>query len=84
MDRKIYQQYLEEYVLEALENKNDDVSAAADYLQNKKKPSIFTKDRKEKEAALKRARKLLTETHDRPVWIVLKSLGLDELAKEKI
>ncbi|MEA2007575.1 MAG: hypothetical protein U9O54_00485 [Chloroflexota bacterium] len=84
MDRKIYHQYLEEYVLEALGKKDDDVSAAADYLQNKKKPSIFAKYRKEKGAALKRARKLLGETRDRPVWIVLKSLGLDELAKEKI
>ena len=84
MDRKIYQQYLEEYVINALEEENDDVSAAAAHLNNKKKPSVFAKDRKEKDAALKRARKLLAETRDRPAWIVLKSLGLDELAKEKI
>ena len=84
MNRKIYQQHILEYVLEALEKKNDNVSAAADYLQNKKKPSIFAKYRKEKKAALKHAQKLLEETRDRPVWIVLKSLGLDELAKEKI
>ncbi len=84
MDQKIYRQYLEKYVLEALEKKNDNASAAADYLQNKKKTSIFAKNHREKDAALKRARKLLAETRDRPVWIVLKSLGLDELAKEKM
>jgi len=31
MDQKIYRQYLEKYVLEALEKKNDNASAAADY-----------------------------------------------------
>lgn len=84
MDTKIYQQYLEEYVLEALEKKNDDVSAAADYLAEKKNPFLLAKDRKEKKAALQRAKKLLEETRDRPAWIVLKSIGLDEQAKEKI
>ncbi len=84
MDHKIYQQHLQEYVLEALEKKNDDVPAAADYLLNKKKPSILAKYRKEKKAALERARKLFAESRDRPAWIVLKSIGLDDLAKEKI
>ncbi len=84
MDYKIYQQYLESYVLDALDKKNDDVSAAADYLLDKKKPPIFAKDRKEKKAALERAQKLFNESRSRPVWIVLKSIGLDDLAKEKI
>ncbi|MBS1250111.1 MAG: hypothetical protein MAG431_01701 [Chloroflexi bacterium] len=84
MEHKIYRQYLHEYVLEALEKEDDDVSAAADYLLDKKKPFLLAKNRKEKRAALKRAQKLFQESRDRPAWIVLKSIGLDDLAKEKI
>ena len=84
MDHKLYRQYLESYALEALEENEDDVSAAADYLLNKKKPFFLSKHRKEKRAALKRVQKLFSTSRDRPVWIVLKSLGLDKLAKDKI
>jgi hypothetical protein len=84
MDQKLYQKYLKEYTLEALEESGDDVSQAADLLLKKKKPGFFTKHRKEKREALSRVQKLFNESRDRPVWIILKSLGFDDLAKEKI
>lgn len=82
MDINLYQKYLKEYTLEALEHAEYDVAAAADYLLSKKSPSFFSKHKKEKKAALQRTRKVFDESRSRPAWIVLKSLGFDELAKE--
>ncbi|MFO8035310.1 MAG: hypothetical protein R6U57_01590 [Anaerolineales bacterium] len=84
MNHERYQKYLKEYTLEALEHANYDVSEAADYLLSKSEPGFFSKDKKEKKAALRRTRKVFDESRTRPVWIVLKSLGFDDLAKDFI
>ena len=84
MDHNLYLKYLEDYTLEALENASDDVSGAADYLEKMKKSGIFVKDREERNAALDRARKIFSSSRERSLYIVLKSLGLDDLAKEKL
>jgi hypothetical protein len=84
MDYDLYKNYLEQYALEALEESGDDVSRAADILSKKKKPSFFARHRREKREALSRLKKLFNESRDRPAWIVLKSLGLDDLAKDRI
>jgi hypothetical protein len=84
MNHKLYQQYLKEYTLKALEQAKDDVSLAADLLEEKRKPGLLTKDRTEKKAALERATKVFTESRQRSLYVVLKSLGFDDLAKEKI
>jgi hypothetical protein len=49
-----------------------------------KKAGILVKDRAEKIAALERARKVFSSSRERSLFIVLKSLGLDDLAKEKL
>lgn len=84
MDYELYRKYLEEYAMEALKESNDDVSRAADILLERKKPTLLTRHRREKREALRRLKKLFNESRDRPVWIVLKSLGFDDLAKDKI
>ena len=84
MDQQIYLKYLQEYTLEALANTKDNVSLAADYLEKFSKPSIFTKNRKEKIAALSRAKKVFAESRGRSAYLVLKSLGFDELAKDSL
>ena len=84
MDHKLYLKYLEEYTLEALEHAGDDVSSAADYLEKLKKSGILVRNKKERNAALDRARKVFSSSRERSVYIVLKSLGLDGLAKEKL
>ena len=84
MDQKLFQQYLREYTLEALEKAEDDVSLAADILANRAKPILWAKDRAEKKAALERARKVFAESRERSLYVVLKSLGFDDLAKEKL
>ena len=84
MDQQIYLKYLKEYTLEALSNTEDNVSLAAEYLEKFAKPSIFTKNRKEKIAALTRAKNVFAESRGRSVYLVLKSLGFDELAKDAL
>lgn len=82
MDHELYQKYLKEYTLEALEEGDYDVPAAADYLLGKSNPAFFAKHKTEKKKALNRVQKVFDESRSRSVWIVLKSLGLDEIAKD--
>lgn len=84
MNQKLFLEYVEEYTLKALEQARDDVSSAADYLERMKKPGVLTKDRKEKRAALDRVTKVFAESRQRSLYVVLKSLGFDDLAKEKL
>ena len=84
MDQKIYLKYIKEYTLEALQKSNDDVSLAADYLEKKSRPNIFSKNRQEKKAALNRVTKVFTTSRERSLYVVLKSLGFDDLARTKI
>lgn len=84
MDHDLFLKYLEIYTKEALEQSEDDVPGAADYLEKMKKAGILVKDRAEKIAALERARKVFSSSRERSLFIVLKSLGLDDLAKEKL
>ena len=84
MNQKLFLKYLKQYTLQALKQAEDDVSLAANYLEEIKKPSILSKDRKEKKAALDRATKVFIESRHRSLYVVLKSLGFDDLAKEKL
>ena len=84
MNQKLFIQYLEQYTLQALKQAEDDVSLAADFLEEIRKPGILSKDRKEKKAALDRATKVFVESRQRSLYVVLKSLGFDDLAKEKL
>ncbi len=84
MDQQLYLKYLKEYTLEALDKAENNVSRAADYLDKKPKPKFFMKDSQEKKAALSRAKKVFTSSRERSLYIVLKSLGFDNLAKEKL
>ncbi len=84
MNQKTFARYLKEYTLEALEHSGDEVSEAADYLNNKSRARMFARDREEKNAALKRAQKVFSSSRERSLYVVLKSLGFDDLAKEKL
>jgi hypothetical protein len=84
MNQKLYLKYLHEYTLDALEKAGNSVTEAADYLERKSKPGPFSRDQKEKKEALKRVIKVFQETRERSWYIALKSLGFDDLAKEKI
>lgn len=84
MDHNLVQHYIEEYTLEALEQSDGQIPAAADYLMEKKSPGFLSSHRKEKRAALKRVRKVFDSSRTRSTYIVLKSLGLDDLARKAL
>ena len=84
MDQQLYLKYLKEFTLEALEEAEDNVARAADFIDKKANPKFFVKDSKEKKAALSRVKKVFTSSRERSLYVVLKSLGFDELAKEKL
>ncbi len=84
MDQQLYQKYLKEYTLEALEKGEDDVTRAAEYLEKKPTPMYFLKGRKEKKAALNKAKKVFSASRERSLYVVLKSLGFDDLAKDAL
>jgi hypothetical protein len=84
MNQQLYLRYLKEYTLEALEHSGDDVSQAADFLERQSRPGFLSKDRLERRAALDRVKKVFTASRERSWYVVLKSLGFDDLAKEKL
>jgi hypothetical protein len=84
MDQQLIRQYLREYTLDVLENAEESVSHAADYLGKKPLPGLLTKDRREKRAALIRIRKVFDESRGRSWYVALKSLGFDDLAKDRL
>ncbi len=84
MDQQLFISYLQEYTLKALAETGDNVPLAADYLDKISKPRFYTKNYQEKKAALERAIKVFSASRERSLYIVLKSLGFDDLAKEKL
>jgi hypothetical protein len=75
MNKALFDQYLREYVREALIYGNKNVDEAANFLLSQRKPGFLSK--KEKKDALLRAQKIFTAYRDRPLWFVMKCLGLD-------
>jgi hypothetical protein len=84
MDQQIYLKYLKQYTQDAIKYSGDDVSQAADYIEKIPRPGIFAKDKLEKRAALDRVKKVFATSRERSWYVVLKSLGFDDLAKEKL
>ena len=84
MDQQLYQKYLEELTLEALAKANHNVPLADFFLEKKHNPRFYKKQHQKKNAALERVRKVFNSSRERSLYVVLKSLGLDDLAKEKL
>ena len=79
MNRERYDQFLLYYIREALIYGDNDVSAAANWLEGQK-PRRFFAPQEQKEA-LHRTQKIFTSYQDRPLWFVLKcfDLTMDDL-----
>jgi hypothetical protein len=84
MDHQVFNKYLKEYTLNALASAGESVAAAADYLEKQSEPGLFAKDRVEKKAALLRVRKIFEASRGRSLYVALKSLGFDNLAKDQL
>ena len=74
MNQELFTQYVKEYVKEALIYSDNNVDIAADFLIGLKKPGFLSKN--EKKEALIRTQKVFRAYRDRPLWFVLKCLGL--------
>ena len=74
MKKELYDQFLHEYIREALIYGNKNVEEAANFLLGQKTSRFFTKH--EKKVALERAQKNFSAYRDRPLWFVLKCMGL--------
>jgi hypothetical protein len=84
MDWPLYQKYLKEFTIEALEESGNDVSLATDYLNKKPVVMVMFKGSREKKAALERVKKIFNSNRERSLYVVLKSLGFDDLAKSSL
>ncbi len=74
MDQTRFKQFLIEYTKKALDNSDGTPSGAETFLSAQKKPGVFAPA--EKKEAFQRAKKIFSEMPDRPLWLVLKALGL--------
>jgi len=78
MNIGIYQRYLKEFVLEALEQSDGTNAGISRYLWDKKVTGFWTRHRHEKQKALTEARNAFDEHRHWPVEIVLSHLGIKE------
>lgn len=76
MNRERYDQYLLDYIREALIYGDNDVGSAANWLMAQRTPRFFA--REEQKEALRRAQKVFNSYQDRPLWFVLKCFDLTE------
>ena len=74
MDQTRFKDFLIEYTKKALDNSDGTPTGAEAYFSSHKKPRLFTPA--EKREAFLRAKKVFSEMQDRPLWLVLKALGL--------
>ena len=75
MNKKLFDQFLQEYVREALIFGDKNVEEAANYLMSQKNRRFFVKQ--EKKLALERAQKIFSAYTDRPLWFVMKCIGIE-------
>ena len=76
MNKERYEEYLKNYIREALIYGDNDIGQAANYLNSQKTNRFLS--REEQKEALRRAQKVFTSYQDRPLWFVLKCFDLTE------
>jgi hypothetical protein len=75
MNKDLFDQYLRDYVREALIYGDQKVDETANFLMSQRTPRFLVK--KERKMALERAQKVFSAYRDRPLWFVLKCLGIE-------
>jgi hypothetical protein len=76
MNRDRYEEYLKNYIREALIYGDNDIGQASNYLMAQRTPRFFAKE--EQKEALRRVQKVFSSYQDRPLWFVLKCFDLTE------
>ena len=74
---KLYQQYLHQYLKEAVKNSDASVSGIQRYLSDIRPPGRFAMHKKEKTQALADAKRAFEEHRHWPLEIILSQLGVD-------
>jgi hypothetical protein len=77
MDHKLYFQYMNEYLKEALANGLNKPSEIASYLEGIPFPGRFTRNKEERIHALNTVRQAFNEHRHWPLDIILSHLGID-------
>jgi hypothetical protein len=76
MDIRLYQQYLKQYVKEAVNESDGSVRSIAEILHSKDVKGIFVVHREEKKRALLDARRAFDDHRHWPLEIILSHLGV--------
>ena len=76
MDIKLYRQYLNQYVQQAIDESNGKVSSIAECLSEKQVKGFFVTHREEKRRALSDAQNAFSEHRHWPLEIILSHLGI--------
>jgi hypothetical protein len=87
MDLGLYRRYLEEFVIEAIQNSNGTNAGISEYLWSKKMAGRYSKHREEKNTALVELRKSFDDHRHWPLSIIISFLGIenkDLLTRTKI
>lgn len=77
MDIVLYHRYLEEYVQQACDSSDGTPGGIAEGLRSIKPPGRFTRNREERQAALREAIKAFEEHRHWPLNIIISHLGVD-------
>jgi hypothetical protein len=77
MNIKLYQQYLQQYLKEAIHNSDGTNSGIGSYLSDMKGPGRFSLHATEKARALQDARHAFDEHRHWPLDIIISQLGVD-------
>jgi hypothetical protein len=78
MDHKLYNQYMHQYLKEAIENSDGKPTGITRYLSEEiRMPGRFSRHREEKIRALKELRQAFDEHRHWPLDIILSQLGID-------
>lgn len=77
MHLKKYQQFLEQYLRNALKNTDGSNKAVSSYLWEMKKPGVISRHKTEKSRALDDLRAAFDEHQHWPLEIILSHLGIE-------
>jgi hypothetical protein len=77
MDYKLYNQYMHEYLKDALASGHNTPTEIARYLDEKSFPGRFARNKEERFRALREVRQAFNEHRHWPLEIILSHLGID-------
>ena len=78
MNRELYQQYMQQYISQAIRDSDGSVREIYELLAERQVKGIFVRHKEEKSRALADARKAFDEHRHWPLEIILSHLGVEQ------